>query len=111
MPYLIDFPMFYTAVLRFIIVSSIDTIRKELHPWTSSSGEVRYYVNDWFDLIGDVLESFVQNEWNAPPMEKIKRAKVWFDLSAHVHVDGLKDELTVEIIRNNLEDRFFQREF
>jgi len=72
-------------------VSDIGTIRKELHPWTSSSGEVRYYFNDWFDLTGDVLESFVQNERNAPPMEKIKRAKVWFDSSVHVHVDGLKD--------------------
>ena len=101
--------MFYTVVRRCWAVSSIDTVRKELHPWTSSSGEIRYYVNDWFDLIGDVLESFVQNEWNAPPLEKIKRAKVWFDSSAHVHVDGLKDYLTVEIIRSNLEDRFFQR--
>ena len=90
-------------------MSSIEVVKKELYPWTSSSGEIRYYVNDWFDLIGDVLESFVQNEWNAPPMDKMKRAKVWFDSSAHVHVDGLKDELTVEIIKSNIENRFFLR--
>lgn len=54
-----DIAMFYTVVRRCWAVSSIDTVRKELHPWTSSSGEIRYYVNDWFDLIGDALESFV----------------------------------------------------
>ncbi len=67
-----------------------------LRPWTSPSGEVRYYVNDWFDRVKDVLEICVNEEWNAPTMEKIKRAKVWFDSEGKVHVDGLKDELTRE---------------
>ena len=74
----------------------------ELRPWTSPEGEVRYYVNDWFDRVKDVLEIYVKEEWNAPPMEKIRRAKVWFDSDGKVHVDRLKDGLTCEIIANNV---------
>jgi hypothetical protein len=73
-----------------------------LRPWTSPEGEVRYYVNDWFVRVKDVLDIYVKEEWNAPPMEKIKRTKVWFDSEGKVHVDRLKDELTREIIANNV---------
>jgi len=36
-----------------------------------------------------------------------RAGQVWFDTSARIHVDGLKDEMVVEIIRSNIEDRHF----
>ena len=32
---------------------------------------------------------------------------MWFDDSAHVHVDGLKVDMVAEIIIRNIEDRHF----
>ena len=88
-------------------MSSIETVKRELHPWTSSYGEVRYYIEDWYPLVADVLDKYIQEEWMSPNPKKIKRAKVWFDTSAHIHVDGIKDDIVVEIIRANIEDRHF----
>ena len=85
----------------------IDTVKQRLQPWTSQYGEVRYYVNDWYDLIGDVIESYAKNEWMSPDLNKIKRCKVWFDTKANIHVDGIKDDMVIEIIRSNIEARFF----
>jgi hypothetical protein len=92
-------------------MSDIDTIRRELRPWTSPTGEVRYYVDDWYGLIGDVVEDYARNEWMSPDLSKIKRARVWYDTGARVHIDNLRtdDELILEVIRSNLEDRFFNR--
>ena len=89
-------------------MSSIESVKKSIQPWTSQYGEIRYYVNDWYDLIGDVIESYANNEWMSPDLKKIKRCKVWFDQQANIHVDGIKDDMIIEIIRSNIEDRFFQ---
>ena len=88
-------------------MSSIESVKKELKPWMSSYGEIRYYIDDWFPLVSDVLERYTRDEWMSPELKKIKRAKVWFDESAHVHVDNLKDEMVMEIIRANIEKRYF----
>ena len=90
-------------------MSSIETVKRELKPWMSSYGEVRYYIEDWYPLVSDVLDKYAAEEWMSPDPKKIKRAKVWFDTSARIHVDGLKDEMVVEIIRSNIEDRHFLR--
>ena len=93
--------------MRCCTVNDISVVKQRLQPWTSQYGEVRYYVNDWYDLIGDVIESYAKNEWMSPDLKKIKRCKVWFDIDANVHVDGIKDDMVIEIIRSNLESRFF----
>jgi len=50
---------------------NIDIVKRKLHPWTSQYGEVRYYLNDWNDLISDVLESYAANEWmSTDPLRK-----------------------------------------
>ena len=85
----------------------IETVKQKLTPWTSQYGEVRYYFNDWYDLVGDVIESYAANEWISPDLKKIKRCKVWFDQQANIHVDGIKDDMVIEIIRSNIESRFF----
>ena len=90
-------------------MSRIEAVKRELKPWTSSYGEVRYYIEDWYPLVSDVLEKYTAEEWMSPDPKKIKRAKVWFDASARIHVDGLKDEMVVEIIRSNIENRHFLR--
>ena len=90
-------------------MTNIDTVKQSLQPWISQYGEVRYYVNDWYDLIADVIESYANNEWMSPDTGKIKRCKVWFDKDANIHVDGIKDEMVIEIIRSNIEGRFFLR--
>ena len=90
-------------------MSSIESVKRDLKPWTSSYGEVRYYIEDWYPLVSDVLEKYTAEEWMSPDLKRIKRAKVWFDASARIHVDGLKDEMVVEIIRANIEDRHFLR--
>ena len=89
------------------MMSCIDSVRRELRPWRSSYGDVRYYIDDWWPLVSDVLERYIRDEWMSPDEKKIKRAKVWFDDSAHVHVDGLKDDMAAEIIIRNIEDRHF----
>ncbi len=88
-------------------MSSIESIKRELKPWTSSYGEVTYYIEDWYPLIADVLDVYTRDEWMSPNPKKIKRAKVWFDTSAHIHVDGLKDDTVIEIIKANIENRHF----
>lgn len=88
-------------------MSSIDAVRRELRPWTSSYGETRYYIDDWWPLVSDVLEVYARDEWMSPDINRMKRAKVWFDDSAHIHVSGLKDETVIEIITRNIEDRHF----
>ncbi len=90
-------------------MSSIDTVKSQLHPWTSPYGEVRYYIEDWYPLVADVLDKYVRDEWMSPDLKKIQRAKVWFDTSAHIHVDGLKDDMVIEIIKANIENRHFLR--
>ena len=90
-------------------MSSIESVKRDLKPWTSSYGEVRYYIEDWYPLVSDVLEKYAEQEWMSPDLKKIKRAKVWFDASARRHVDGLKDDMVVEIIRANIEDGHFLR--
>ena len=86
----------------------MDRIKEKLKPWTSQSGEVRYYFDDWYPLISDVIEKYANEEWMSPDLKKIKRCKVWFDQQARIHVDGIKDEMVIEIIRSNIDDRFFQ---
>lgn len=88
-------------------MSTIDAVKREIRPWTSPDGQIRYYVDDWYDLVRDVIEPFVLQEWTAPRLDKIKRAKVWFDEDARIHVDRLDDPLTVEIIANNIEMRHY----
>lgn len=88
-------------------MSSIESIKRELKPWTSSYGEARYYIEDWYPLVADVLDLYVRDEWMSPDLKNIKRAKVWFDTTAHIHVDGLKDDIVIEIIKANIEDRHF----
>ena len=88
-------------------MSSIEAVRRDIRPWTSSNGEVRYYVEDWYALVSDVLDRYAEQEWMCPDMKKIRRAKVWFDTSAHVHVDGIRDGMVVEIIIRNIEDRHY----
>ena len=73
----------------------------------SQYGEVRYYIDDWYPLVSDVLERYSREEWMSPDLKKIKHARIWFDTSARIHVDGLKDEMVIEIIRANIEDRHF----
>ena len=90
-------------------MSDINVIKKSIQPWISQYGETRYYVNGWYDLICDVIESYATNEWMSPDLQKIKRCKVWFDQQARIHVDGIKDDMLIEIIRSNIEDRFFLR--
>jgi hypothetical protein len=87
----------------------MDRIKAKLKPWTSQNGEVRYYFDDWYPLISDVIEKYAQEEWMSPDLKKIKRCKVWFDKDASIHVDGIKDEMVIEIIRSNIEGRFFLR--
>ena len=87
----------------------MERIKAKLKPWTSQNGEVRYYFDDWYPLISDVIEKYAQEEWMSPDLSKIKRCKVWFDKDASIHVDGIKDEMVIEIIRSNIEDRFFLR--
>jgi len=86
----------------------MDRIKAELKPWTSQNGEVRYYLDDWYPLISDVLEKYAEEEWTSPDLDKIRRCKVWFDRDAKVHVDGIKDELVIEVIRSNVDDRFYR---
>ena len=90
-------------------MSSIETVKSQLTPWTSSYGEIRYYIEDWYPLVADVLDIYSRDEWMSPDLKKIKRAKVWFDTSARIHVDGLKDDIVIEIIRANIENRHFLR--
>ncbi len=84
----------------------ISVVRLRYSPWISQFGEVRYYVDDWFDLIHDVLESYARNEWMSPDIGKIRRCKVWSDASGNIHVDGIKDDIVIVIIISNIEDRF-----
>ena len=91
------------------MMSSIETVRRSIRPWTSPYGETRYYVDDWFDLVGDILEDYTRHDWTADRLPKIKRGKVWFDSDARVHTDGIKDPMAVQIIISNLETRFFLR--
>ena len=86
----------------------MDRIKAKLKPWTSQNGEVRYYFDDWYPLISDVLEKYAEEEWMSPDLDRIKRCKVWFDKDAEVHVDGIKDELVIEVIRSNVDDRFYR---
>ncbi len=86
----------------------MDKIKEKLKPWTSSTGEVRYYLDDWYLLISDVIGKYAQDEWMSPDLKKIRRCKVWFDQQAKIHVDGIKDKMIIEIIRSNIENRFFQ---
>lgn len=85
----------------------MDRIKAKLKPWTSQSGEVRYYLDDWYPLISDVIEKYAQDEWMSPDLRKIKRCKVWFDQQANIHIDGIKDEMIIEIIRSNIDYRFY----
>lgn len=83
-------------------MNDIRVIADQLQMWISPSGEVRYYVNDWYERVRDVIEVYVKEEWGAPALDSIRRAKVWFDSDGGIHVDRLKDDLTCEIIKSNV---------
>ena len=85
----------------------MERIRARTGPWTSQSGEVRYYLDDWYDLISDVVEKYAEQEWTSPDIDRIKRCKVWFDKDAEIHVDGMKDDVVRELIASNVDRRFF----
>ena len=88
------------------MMSDISVVKSRLQPWTSQYGEIRYYINDWYDLIGDVIESYAVNEWMSPDLKKIKRCKVWFDQQANIHVDGIKDDMIISAMRWNIVDKY-----
>ncbi len=88
-------------------MSNIDVVKQNLQPRLSQYGQVRYYLSDWYNLVSDVIESYAANQWMSPDLKKIKRCKVWFDSEANIHVDGIKDDMVIEIIRSNIEQRFF----
>lgn len=46
------------SLKRGASMSSIESIKRDLKPWTSSYGEVRYYIKDWYPLVSDVLDRY-----------------------------------------------------
>jgi hypothetical protein len=90
-------------------MSSIDSVRKEIRPWVSPNGERRYYIDDWWTLVGGILESYSSGDWTAARVPEMKRARVWFDEDARVHVDHLKDMVAVDIIIGTIESQFYLR--
>lgn len=71
--------------------------------WVKSSGEVRYYINDWKDLIGLKVDYYktgnVANvecngeRWsNRFYIRNVKNTKVWIDEDGEPHIDYCYDE-------------------
>lgn len=85
----------------------MERIKARLQLWTSQYGVIRYYLDDWYGLVSDVVEKYAEQEWTSPDIEKIKRCKVWFDQKAEIHVDGMKDDVVRELIGSNVERSFF----
>ena len=94
-------------------MASIEQIRKRASAWKARDGSIRYYVNDWKDLIGLNVEYHksgnVSAVWfddrdddglaeNDPSNRSYGRylapVKVWFDEGAQLHIDHLDDEMT-----------------
>lgn len=78
--------------------ASITRIASELRPWTARNGSVRYYVNDWKNIMDINVEyhntgnvkSVVYDgfEWsNNYYKKRVSATKVWFDADGQVHVD------------------------
>ena len=70
--------------------------------WTKSNGEIRYYVNDWQEMIdldvgyyktGNVFDVTYKGERRSNCWYKkyVSRTKVWVDESYKVHVDYCED--------------------
>ena len=83
-------------------MNDIRAISDQLQMWISPTGEVRFYVSDWYDRVKDVLEVYAREEWGAPTLDSMRRAKVWFDPDGEIHVDRLSDELASEVIKSNV---------
>ena len=87
--------------------------------WTKDNGEVRYYVNDWKDMIGlevyyyktgNVSSVFFgDKQWSNNFYKKyVMGTKVWIGENGKVHVDYCRDEDIEEIIIEAVEKRIAQ---
>ena len=70
-------------------MSYIGVIKIYLNPWFGRDGRIRYYVNDWQDLLKPDIEAYCK--FNCCPSDAIRYGKVWYDSDAHSHADGIPD--------------------
>ena len=86
-------------------MTDIDAVKQKFQPLTSQSGEIRYYIDHWYDHIADIVESYCQNVSPHPDLDEIKGSELWFDEEANLHIDGVKDMITIELIRTAIQSR------
>ena len=77
--------------------------------WTKKDGEIRWYVNDWQDLIGlevsyyktgNVSDVSLKGEHcsNCWFKKYVQGTKVWVDVQGGVHVDYCKEDFVEDAI-------------
>ncbi len=65
----------------------------------------RYYIDDWYDLIVDILISYSENVSPRLDLEDVKQGRLWLDEDTNIHIEGIKDEITIELIRTAIQSR------
>ena len=87
-------------------MSDIDAVRRNLTPWRTRDGQVRYYVNDWIERIMVPLTEYLVSHDEAPTIPELEKAKVWYDESATPHADYVHDPGTRTFIESEMSKLF-----
>ena len=95
-------------------MSSIRVIRQQIRPWKGRDCTAeRYYVNDWVDRIQHELLIYASNNPKTPSLSLLRNVgKVWYDINARCHVDGVFSESLRRFIVHVMEDtQFLESEY
>lgn len=90
-------------------MSDINIIMWSLRPWVGREGPVRYYVNDWKDLLK--MDVVAYCKINGCPVDATRYGRVWYDEDARAHVNGVSDFGLSHFIERTMERTQFLTPF
>lgn len=82
-------------------MSNVEAVKLFLRPWIGRDGRVRYYVNDWQDLLKQDIEAYCR--FNECPASVACSGRVWYDSDARAHADGIPDPGLSRFIERTME--------